>query len=89
VRAIDESQTTKRPGAGIECRSADVDTAVEVNSVTTSTRRPAAVGYDRVAAVYDWYTAPMEPWVAGGPAAGCSAGPAAGSWSSASVPGST
>jgi hypothetical protein len=24
------------------------------------TRRPAAVVYDRVAAVYAWYTAPME-----------------------------
>lgn len=28
--------------------------------MTTSTRRPAALVYDRVAAVYDWYTAPME-----------------------------
>lgn len=28
--------------------------------MSTPTRRPAAVVYDRVAAVYDWYTAPME-----------------------------
>ncbi len=29
--------------------------------MTTPTRRdPAAVVYDRVAAIYDWYTAPME-----------------------------
>src|SRR6266511_947599 len=28
--------------------------------MTELTRRPAAVVYDRVAAVYDWYTAPME-----------------------------
>ncbi len=30
------------------------------SATTELTRRPAAVVYDRVAGVYDWYTAPME-----------------------------
>src|SRR5574341_122681 len=34
--------------------------AVEVNPMTELTRHPAAVVYDRVAAIYDLYTAPME-----------------------------
>jgi ubiquinone/menaquinone biosynthesis C-methylase UbiE len=33
---------------------------VEVNTMTELTRRPEAVAYDRVAAIYDLYTAPME-----------------------------
>jgi ubiquinone/menaquinone biosynthesis C-methylase UbiE len=33
---------------------------VEVNTMTELARRPAAVVYDRVAGIYDLYTAPME-----------------------------
>jgi ubiquinone/menaquinone biosynthesis C-methylase UbiE len=33
---------------------------VEVNTMTKLARRPAAVVYDRVAGIYDLYTAPME-----------------------------